>query len=134
MKPEPSADRLAWRFTTPADVDPVIVAAITHALANLGCRFDPEQDQLELGDAAGAYALAGHHPQLQDALAELYEIGGKSPPEQPRPWSGMTYRERREVLQLFAESPTWAAAGNLREYADYFLENYDLDDYMFSCG
>ena len=125
---------LTWRFTTPAGVDATIMDAVAHCLANLGCRFDPDQDQLELGDGVTAYALASHHPELRDALAEVYDIGQKPLPGQPRLWSQMTYQERREVLQLFAESLTWTAEGNLREYADYFLETYELDEYMFSCG
>ena len=51
----PETSRPTWKFETPAGTD---ISAVVQALHSLGCAFNPEEDQLGLGQDTGAYALS----------------------------------------------------------------------------
>ena len=111
----PETSRQTWKFETPTGTD---LAAVAQALRTLGCAFNPEEDQLGLGQDTGAYALSGQRQSMKDALEEACILENIPLPENPPAWSELTPEQRQSILNWFGESLQWADEGRLVKYPD----------------
>ena len=111
----PETSRQTWKFETPAGID---ISTIVQALQALGCAFNPEEDQLGLGQDTGGYSLSSQRQSMKDALEEACSLENISLPENPPAWSELTPEQRQRVLDWFGESLQWADAGRLAEYPE----------------
>ena len=83
----PETSRQTWKFETPAGTD---LSAVAQALQALSCAFNPEEDQLGLGQETGAYALSGQRQSMKDALEEACVLENNPSAENPPAWLELT--------------------------------------------
>lgn len=85
------------------------LSTVVQALQSPGCVFNPEEDQLGLGQDTGAYARSSQRQSMKDALEEACGLENISLPENPPAWSELTLEQRQRILDWFGESLQWAA-------------------------
>ena len=123
--PEPQTQPLTWTFQTPPGADLQEIAII---LTAYGCQFDPDRDQIALGQELGGYARSGDRQSMKDALEEACALENLPRPENPPAWENLTYAQRQEILAWFSESPEWAEEGRLRNYSSDFAREYETGE------
>ena len=76
----PETYHQTWKFETPTGTD---LSAVVQAFHSLGCAFNPEEDQLGLGQDTGAYALSSQRQSMKDALEKPLRSGNPPPAGKP---------------------------------------------------